>query len=170
MPVNTFGEPLKSYVENGLITSLKLLLVHDSYLLEKDLNERTITHRLAIHLQSKFSDWNVDCEYNRDHDGIKQVIIHKDESVSIRDTDAKNVFPDIIIHHRGTGNNLVALEVKKSGQQQVDWDWDKEKLCEYKKELGYQYVYFLKIRTGKVFGVESLEGLSNDDGWEKVPL
>ena len=37
----------------------------DRLLFELDANERTLTHRLALYLDSEFAGWNVDCEYNR---------------------------------------------------------------------------------------------------------
>ncbi len=36
----------------------------DQHLLEFDLNERTISHRFAVHLQQRFPGWDVDCEYH----------------------------------------------------------------------------------------------------------
>ena len=35
------------------------------HLLEKDLGERTLTHRLAVHLERHFPGWEVDCDYDR---------------------------------------------------------------------------------------------------------
>lgn len=52
--------------------ALKILLKNDAYLLEHDVNERSITHKLAEYLQqelrkySEFNDYQVDCEYNKD--------------------------------------------------------------------------------------------------------
>jgi len=53
--------------------AISCLLEIDSYLLEIDVNERTITHRLAMYLQEEFEDWDVDCEYNRYIYQVKQI-------------------------------------------------------------------------------------------------
>lgn len=37
----------------------------DKFLLTKGANERAVAHRLAVYLENDFSDWNIDCEYNR---------------------------------------------------------------------------------------------------------
>ena len=73
----------------------------DKVLLEIDSNERSISHKLAEHMQSKFTGWNVDCEYNR--------VIYK-----LKKVNGKLVNPDIIVHHRNTLENLLVVEVKKS--------------------------------------------------------
>ena len=54
-----------------VINELKL---KDYYLLEKDVNERSITHKLAGYLQKHLSEhfdehYDVDCEYNRNGRG-----------------------------------------------------------------------------------------------------
>ena len=40
------------------------LIIYDKYLLKHSLNEPSITHKLAEHLQLFFPEYNVDCEYN----------------------------------------------------------------------------------------------------------
>ena len=42
-----------------ICAALYALLEDDSYLLEKDVNERSISHRLACHLQREFPTWHV---------------------------------------------------------------------------------------------------------------
>ena len=81
--------------------SLTEFLETDKVLLEIDSNERSISHKLAEHMQSKFTGWNVDCEYNR--------VIYK-----LKKVNGKLVNPDIIVHHRNTLENLLVVEVKKS--------------------------------------------------------
>src|SRR5439155_25490710 len=50
---------------NKVVTALQEFYAHETYLFEKDLGERTLTHRLAVHLEKHFPGWNVDCDYNR---------------------------------------------------------------------------------------------------------
>ena len=62
-------ETVKRAVSNALNELLKL----DFYLLTTNINERSISHRLAVYLQLQFPDWDVDCEYNRNHDDVKRL-------------------------------------------------------------------------------------------------
>ena len=127
--------PPKEEIEEKLKRSLALLMHHDSHLLEKDVNELSISHRLALYLQQLFDSWDVDCEYNRNLDDKKRL----DEDI---------VRPDIIVHHRGKGNNLMVIEMKKMTSTDEADASDSGKLRKYKEQLGYQYVVFLKIGTG----------------------
>ena len=90
----------KEEIEIKVNVALQKLKVQDKYLLDKNLNERTITHKLAEYLQQEFQDLNVDCEYNRFKDLVKKLKLPKDK-INWDDTEAKTVFPDIIIHKRG---------------------------------------------------------------------
>jgi hypothetical protein len=53
-----------------LQTACDLVKDH-GFLLEHNLNERSITHKFAELLQRVFPEWDVDCEYNRNHDKMK---------------------------------------------------------------------------------------------------
>ncbi len=57
---------------------------------------------------------------------------------------ANTVFPDIIIHKRETGQNLLAIEVKMSWKNNGS-EFDKEKAKTYKKELGYKNSVYLEL-------------------------
>ncbi len=118
----------------------------DQYLLLNDLNERTVSHRLAIHIQAEFQNWDVDCEYNR-HDGRpKELRIPQDEPVGWDDTDARTVFPDIIVHRRGPrGPNVLVVELKKAGSAIT---YDLEKLDAYKRDLNYISAALVRLHTG----------------------
>jgi hypothetical protein len=59
------------------------------------------------------------------------------------------VVPDIIVHHRGTPENLLVIEVKKSNTREDD-EQDIQKLRAYRdSDLRYQYALFLKVVIGK---------------------
>ncbi|ADJ25558.1 conserved hypothetical protein [Dehalogenimonas lykanthroporepellens BL-DC-9] len=121
------------------------LLARDNHLLSVEANERSITHKLAEYLQVEFPEWNVDCEYNRNGlDGKKLSTFIKD--IQSDDTDAVSVYPDIIIHHRGTENNYVVIEAKKSNSRTEDMD--NEKLCAYRSDLGYAHAYKVTFPIG----------------------
>lgn len=60
-----------------------------------------------------------------------------------------SVYPDIIVHKRGRGQNLLAVEVKKSNSR-VDKAYDLKKLEAYtdpsdQNNLHYEYGLFIEI-------------------------
>src|SRR5262245_31795550 len=97
----------------AVLGALTTFLQADSYLLEVDANERSMAFRLAMHLQARLPDWHIDVEYNRDGVDPKK-LEHFDLSPNEEDTEAKTVFPDIIVHLRGTAENYLAIELKKT--------------------------------------------------------
>lgn len=46
-------------IADAMHTSLVRLLDEDEYLLEKNVNERSVTHRLAMYMQEQFAGWDV---------------------------------------------------------------------------------------------------------------
>lgn len=141
-----------------VISSLNKLFVVDRFLLKHNLNERTITHQLAIFLQEEFQDWNVDCEYNRIWRGgkiSKKAMNLDDIEVDSDDTEGSTVFPDIIIHHREDlhddkrEDNLLCIEIKKS-KNRLNLDKDVKKLKKFTSldEFNYQFGLNLILPTG----------------------
>lgn len=140
--------PTQEMVKENVKAATKALFQRDAYLLQKDVNERSISHKLASYLQEAFNDWDVDCEYNRDHDDpklLKRLQMYADD-VSPDDVQARRVLPDIIVHHRGTDDNLLVIEIKKTANQQPD-DSDLQRLREFKCQLGYSHALFLRFKT-----------------------
>lgn len=130
-------------VKERVIAAICTLYRHDQELLDVDASERSITHKLAEYLQRAFPKWNVDCEYNRRGTEPKRLQF---DSWAVRadDTEAKTVFPDIIVHQRLTEHNLIVVEVKKANGQ-ADTK-DVEKLLAFTETQGYQYEYGLLLR------------------------
>ena len=122
----------------------------DEDLLHLDVNERSITHKLAEHLQRQFEGLRVDCEYNRHGDQTKTLPF---ESANTRTDclDAKTVYPDIVVHTRDCdSNNVLVIEVKKSNG--IDANRDKVRLCEFtdsEGEYGYRLGLFLEFDVGE---------------------
>jgi len=52
-------------INEKLLNSLGYLLRFDHYLLENDINERSISHKLAEYLSFEFPNYNIDCEFNK---------------------------------------------------------------------------------------------------------
>lgn len=147
--------------------AIQLLWEHDSWLLIHDLSEQSITHRLAMHIQHLFPEYHVDCEYNGNIDSsngrkrisvLKGDIIHakllkKGEEEIDEETLDRAVFPDIIVHRRGSNqDNLLIIEVKKSSSR-VPRDYDFLKLQAYTSPnygngLNYKLGVFLDFKTG----------------------
>ena len=83
----------------GLPAAIEQVLVDDAFLFQRDVHERAICHRLASYLQVRFPSWHVDCEFNRDGHEAKALIGLKE---SIVEGEGSLVYPDIIVHKRGT--------------------------------------------------------------------
>ena len=137
---------------------LDILYEKDKFLLNKqnDLTERSITHRMGMYLQELFPDLHVDCEYNRmgkmsngevyytEGDYFAKTVCLSDSLVSDQDDSGSRVFPDIIVHKRGTGINFIIVEVK------VEWKnskagHDMKKLKAYKNDLKYEHSFYIEL-------------------------
>ena len=132
-------------IEERVNNAIGSLLENDSQLLIKDANERTLTQRLAAYLEPLFEGWNVDCEYNRDLDSVKRLRMRLKPDGPISD---RAVLPDIIVHRRGTPENLLVVEVKKSTNRLPD-DQDLRKLEAFQDQLGYRYACFMRFAAGE---------------------
>ncbi len=133
-------------IKRKLEISVGMLFKNDAFLVENVVNERSISHKLAEYLQLLFPDYNVDCEYNRmeigeddEHFMTKRLNLGP-EPINSDDTEAKTVFPDIIVHKRGNNDdNLLVIEIKKADR---DTMIDEKKLkaftnkCQLKYALG----------------------------------
>ena len=135
--------------------ALSELLANDHDLLELDANERSITFRFAMYLQPRFPDWTVDCEFKRD--GVEPKRLgHLELYPDSEDEEAKTVFPDVIVHRRGTKQNYLVVEFKKSTSR-VDRQIDLRKLHGYKLQLGYVHALFVEVGTSGQASVAALE-------------
>ncbi len=144
--------------------SLQMLSKNDFRLIAYNLNERTIAHKLAEHLQTLFPEYHVDCEYNRDVDQggsqLKRINILKDRYEAVKGkvingaTIDVSVYPDIIVHRRGTNvSNLLVVELKKTTNTDNDArEFDLEKLRCFtdqsdRNTLKYDFGVFLLLET-----------------------
>ena len=148
--------PTRHEVEVCLQMAIRQLEMEDRFLLEHDINERAISHRLALYLTHHFKHWHVDCEYNRawEDPRIRKMMTIPRAKVGWDDTKARTVYPDIVIHVRGSHSNLMVLELKKWG---LPNNFDRAKLHQYQIQLGYKYAYLLTFRTGVTPGFEPPE-------------
>lgn len=221
-------------MDDKVFDGLNMLLADDGYLLLNDTSERSITHKLAEHIQFFMQDWNVDCEYNKHGKNIKRLGLSasellgamkdliakalREEKIQQKDADWAissieshedlidiygekvprtvaeslyaqitekaqgtdfeefggvlkivvtrmkdrrgsiqdvSIFPDIIVHHRGTEDNLIVIETKKSSEPRNErWLWDYVKLIAMMHLTGlyaYKYGYFINLPVGADF-------------------
>ena len=85
-------------------------------LLKINIYEPTISHRIALYLETPFIPYNVDCEYSKNLDGDK------------KSSNGKVIRPDIIIHERLSAINIAIIEIKKNGVDSKLGESDIEKL------------------------------------------
>ena len=149
---------MKKELVNTLIKkSIDDLYKYDSYILSNNynINERTVTHRLAIYLENHFSEfgYHVDVEYNRmrkDYDNKDELgnLMGKKLNWDKTDEGSTFVYPDIIVHKRDTDENLIEIEVKmawKNHKKQFDY----EKINEYIQQLGYKYGVYIELHPNQ---------------------
>ena len=110
---------------NKVVAALQEFYAHETWLLAHDLGERTLTHRLAVHLEKHLQGWQVDCDYDRL--GERTLRLPHGTIVSTDDHLAKSIYPDIVVHQRDIPNNLLAIEVRKASNHQPP-EHDRHKL------------------------------------------
>ena len=107
-----------------IAAALKEFYAREAFLFERDLGERALTHRLAVHMERQFVDFEVDCDFDRL--GARTLNLPRGSIVSTDDHLGKSIYPDIVVHQRAIPNNLLAIEVRKtSNHQPVEHDRQK---------------------------------------------
>jgi hypothetical protein len=101
---------------NKLIAALQEFYAREAYVLEHDLGEGTLTHRLAVLVEANFAGWEVDCDYDRL--GERTLRLPHGTVISTDDHLAKSIYPDIVVHQRDIPNNLLAIEIRKASNHQ----------------------------------------------------
>jgi hypothetical protein len=132
------------FVRSKVEGALKRLLKEDAVLISDDVNERSITHHLAIYLKQEFADRDVDVEYNRNLGFIKRLRLDPPQP-SADDTDAVTVYPDVIVHKRDTTNNLLVVEVKKAGCGGIEFDIRKLRAFTDQSPAGLGYIWGVHV-------------------------
>jgi hypothetical protein len=108
-----------------VVTAIETFYARETHVLEKDLGERTLTHRLAVYLENQFDGWETDCDYSRL--GERTLRLPRGSIVSTDDHIGKSVYPDIVVHQRAIPNNLLAVEIRKESNHQPP-EHDQQKL------------------------------------------
>ena len=157
--METFPTASDMDVVDRLNLALKRLGERDSALLDDEASERSIACRLACHLQPLFPDWDVDCEFNcwttsGQRKGHLVVAITSDA------TEARTIFPDLLIHRRGHDERLAVIELHKSTQRQTRHR-ELKKLHHCQTRLGSRHALLIEVGVGEARGEHRLEALSS---------
>lgn len=88
-----------SEILEAAASAIETFVESEHELFTVDVNERSLSARLAIHLQHRFPEWDVDCEYNRLGDRIKR--LPQPGETRTDDPQGRTIYPDIIAHRRG---------------------------------------------------------------------
>ncbi|MCH3976998.1 MAG: hypothetical protein LKE36_05330 [Bacilli bacterium] len=144
---------MKNKLDNFIKTSLDKLYSEEPNLIKIDISdlievhnaERSIVFRFGhymINLLERDEDlrlYQVDAEYNRNLYDIKRIMI---------DDKLKNVYPDLVIHRRGTSDNLLVIEFKTWWNPDQNFDIKKIKAF-MKPSGGYAYKFGLLIKIDR---------------------
>lgn len=134
--------------------ALERLLERDGALLDEDATERSITCRLACHLQPLFPEWDVDCEFNC-WQAPEQRKGHLVVATGSNETEARTIFPDILIHRRRHKERLAVIELQK-GSQPSSRHRELRKLGQCQARLGCRHAVLIEIGLGDARGEHRL--------------
>ena len=146
----------KEYIEEIIVRALQSLYANDQYLIAHysqnneggnpvHNHERTIVSQFGRYLENiihtpntPLSEHHLDCEYNRNMDMVKAL-----------PSFLNGVYPDLIIHERGSNyNNVLVMEFKTWWNHNTGRD--KDKLAEFTDLDGeYQYEYGVLVTIGQ---------------------
>lgn len=110
---------------NKVIAALRDFYAHEGFLFEKDVGERAVTHRFAVHLEKQFPGWSVDCNYDRL--GERTLHLPHGTIISTDDHLGKSIYPDVAVHQREIPNNLLVVELRNAGNH-TSLEHDQHKL------------------------------------------
>jgi len=159
-------QPSAHEIRQKLEDSLQELFKRDITLLDDDVSERAIAHKLAEYLQLRFPLYHVDCEYNRNYQAggksPKYIRLLNDSAGKIRndakdlsdaDLESVSTFPDIIVHMRRSNDwNILIIEIKKSSSK-IKEEFDIQKLKAFTSDgdenhYNFKCGAFVKIFVG----------------------
>jgi hypothetical protein len=148
-------------------SAIETFLTSEPDLLTLDVNERSLTARLAMHIQHRFPEWHVDCEYNRLEEGVKR--LPRSEETRSDDRQGRTIYPDIIVHRRGERANLLVIEVKKHDNDDTERDLQKlTGLTSVDGDYGYRHGIHLVIDCSR--GIISNVNVYTDGKLDRVSL
>lgn len=99
----------RSLIESQVMNAINLLLQHDLFLLQSNVNERSLSHKLTEYLQGEFQGWHVDCEYNRDHDLTKRRVRVRSCNI-IKDADELSRMSIVLLKYLTAMTNVLGIQ------------------------------------------------------------
>ncbi|HEX3146614.1 MAG TPA: hypothetical protein VHR66_00840 [Gemmataceae bacterium] len=154
--------PNQADLEKVIDKAFKKLLRRDRPLFDRNVCERAISHKFAMYLEQWVAKWpgkwDVDCEFNRhmrphgingrkEVDVIERFYALRPHLAIERTT---TVFPDVIIHKRGPGPNLLVIEAKTNHATANDIEFDRVyKLPAYIHDIGYLAAAYVTFDVDK---------------------
>ena len=126
---------------------------------EKGVGERAIGFRFALHLQSFYPDYFVDCDFDssysyvRNEDGSVTGSENHGKLLTDMNGNVNGLYVDIIVHKRDYGehNDLICFELKKWNQNRTSGVAnDFNKLQQMTSDYGYYFGFHLIFGKTKV--------------------
>ena len=127
----------------NFLEGLKSFLDKEKTLLEvNNIHEESISSKLMCHLSQYFSQYDVDCEYNKQGDNPKEL-------------EGNKIRTDIVVHRRKMHEyNLLIIEIKKNSESNKDItriEKMTQQSGQYKYKLGIHLVFDLQNKKIKLF-------------------
>jgi len=149
-------------LQESIIEALKLLIQYDIVLIETQLKEECINHKLAQYLElvllkkGLLNKHDVDIEYNKYKENDK------------KSSDGRNIRPDIIVHERKSGNknNLIVIEAKKN----YDSRGDRDKVTDLVKSEKFSYSVGAVISYFPSREYVKIKFFAPDNAWKRYLL
>jgi len=116
-------------IDNEIATGIQLLFKNDAYLLEIASSERSITHRLGMYYQIIFSEWHVDCEYNKNLGGQKMIEIDPkmflNKMADILEEESLSQYSELLRQGSIQPDDLISLrEQLRKSKIEIDHEFD----------------------------------------------
>ena len=128
-------------IKRRIETALDTLYLVDNFLIRNGLCERSLNHRFAMHLQTLFPEYFVDCEYNKSHVG--------DANIQKRlSSERFGNYVDMIVgkRNRDPAGDFICFETKKwnnTDRNAIAIDAEKLSILTDGNQFGYQYGFQL---------------------------
>lgn len=120
-------------------TAIRLFLRNDHHdLMQINIHEMALGHRIAVYMEKEFPEHNVDCEYNKRYDGDP------------KEVKGRKIRPDIIVHRRGGRAAVAIIELKKAGHASKAAKKEMGKLKDEQSVLGYPLAVYIGILKSRV--------------------
>lgn len=159
----------ESQVKGVMQEALHDLYLNDGVLMQDKAHERAITHKLAEHLQKRLPGWTVDCEYNRwwrssqePHSKVLRTVCSCQRGEG--EQPERPIFPDILVHHRRSDDNLLVVEAKTTWSESNDGH-DVCKVRAFTESPRYAYQVGLVLVLGET-SVHSNRVFPGDRRWD----